>query len=93
MPGSIVRATCGCGYEKELYPGASELFSGQVFSIAYNQFGDEIDTFDDEIIDQEKLLKMEDPGLEDPPFSEARPIICPSCKNLSLLLYLVGNWD
>jgi hypothetical protein len=94
MPGTIIRATCGCGYEKELEPGASEI-SGQSFGIAYNQIGDEIGTFNDNVIAKKKLLKVADPGLEDPPFSEGAPlpIICPKCKNLSLFLHCIGNWD
>ena len=60
MPGNIVVATCGCGYEKELSPGFA-FGADQSYSIAYNQGGNELDTFEESIIDRDNLERVADP--------------------------------
>lgn len=60
MPGNIVVATCGCGYEKELSPGFA-FGADQSYSIAYNQGGNELDTFEEGIIDRDNLERVADP--------------------------------
>lgn len=62
MPGHILRAICGCGYETEVDPGYSE-FKSEEFAIAYNADLSAIDTFSSKQIKRKKLKTVIDPFL------------------------------
>ena len=60
MPGNMVAAMCGCGYEKDLYPGYSEI-TRKLKCIAYTKDGTDLHTFEDEKVDSENLQRVIDP--------------------------------
>ena len=60
MPGNLIRAICGCGYEKELSPGYA-LVNRKGYSIAYTQDGNELETFEEGVINRENLQRVVDP--------------------------------
>jgi hypothetical protein len=62
MPGHILQAVCGCGYEAELSPGQSEFDFVEV-AIAYSSDLSSIETFSLEQIEQQNLQTVIDPFL------------------------------
>ena len=60
MPGHILRAVCGCGYENEVCPGYSEINNEEV-AISYNADFSSVDTVPLTQIEEGKLRFIKDP--------------------------------
>lgn len=108
MPGHGVRAECHCGFERELRPGSicSRNLEFVGYSIAYNEEGSDLLTERDTVIAERQLKSIPDPFImtHDPTpesyFRESEriskpqgPYLCPSCKQVSLMLKLETLWD
>jgi len=99
MPGHILHAKCTCGFERELWPGASIT---ELYVIAYSTDARDLMTIESQKAKADHLMVIEDPWLKAqridpyaiPSFDSAwGPYRCPSCAKDSLQLWPSGNWD
>jgi hypothetical protein len=62
MPGHILKAVCGCGYENEVSPGYNEMLKEEV-AISYNTDFSSVDTVPVTQIEKDKLRFIVDPFI------------------------------
>jgi hypothetical protein len=68
MPGHILRATCCCGFQRELYLGNTRIAGDWVpLAIAYNVDESDLLTRDKITIESQKLRIIPDPFTSDEP--------------------------
>lgn len=105
MPGLMINASCNCGYEITLSPGATLI---DLFVMAYSEDRNNIITVKESIAIEKKLKIILDP------FAAQKVIIggpeelkdyleelgqpaggydCPKCKKGNLELHEIGSWD
>ena len=102
VPGHILIAQCECGFERELWPGAT---FETLRVIAYTADGRDLITIESEEAKRRFLTVIENPRLKEIMEAEEKgqfgipargpwgPYGCPSCGQQSLQLEHRGNWD
>lgn len=103
MPGHMLNASCLCGYETGLSPGASMMTNSSTV-IAYTADLSDLITIDEDLASKAKLKTIADPALDADPMERTPimgdefekgwgPYLCPECKRKTLRIFFCGNWD
>jgi hypothetical protein len=97
MPGYILHAKCVCGFERELWPGAT---ISELRVMAYTADGLDLVTVESQEAASDKLTVIEDPCIkasEENPLNRSwgpwGPYRCPACRKKSLQIWQCGYWD
>lgn len=105
MPGLMINATCNCGYDITLSPGATLI---DLFVMAYSEDGKNLITVKESVAVEKKLKTISDPFVEEKIIiggpeelknyleelgQPLRGYDCPKCKTGNLELHEIGSWD